>query len=891
MTFGTTVLTRRLLAFLALALFAGFVFGGPLGRPAEAAVNLQVSAFEPATTGGLTELDRALAKLTTHKRVLVIGAHPDDEDTSLLALVSRGWGGEAAYLSLSRGDGGQNLLGPELGVGLGLIRSRELLAARSVDGGRQYFTRAFDFGFTNSLEETFGLWPKDVLNEDAVRIMRRFRPQVVVSVFPGKPSPTHGQHQAAGVTAFAAFPLSGDPSAMPQLQSEGLSPWTPLALYRSVYFDPTSATVVMPIGQIDPLTGKSVYQLAVASRSMHRSQSMGRVQDLGTRETRVAWEKGGAGVEARDLFAGIDTHLHAMAATIATAALRDKVAAELDAAEELAVKARAALNPTKLEDSVPTLVNMTRRLAAARALLGAPDTKPADPAAAAFIDEKLEVAHLALAAAVGVAVDATTAREAVIPGDHFDVAAQLWNSGHEHLTDVGVTLVAAPEWHAPDLQSEAKALTNGELGKWTLAAHVPAGTPATVPYFLRRPLQGSLYDWSDATPAERGEPFGPPPLTARFHFTVEGIPVVVQREVVHLHRDEELGEIRRPLRVVPRLEVTLGESVLVWPLSRREARNVRVVVTSHARAPLGGTVQATLDPPIPGFPAIAPVRFDIPAAEDDEGETVSVALTLPAPAAAGRHRILVTAQPENGEAADLAVPLIDYEHIRPTPFPHRSVIDLTAADIKVPKLHHVGYVRGASDRVPDYLRQIGIPVELLGPADLASGHFEHFDAIVIGSRAYETDSNLARANPRLLDYVRNGGLLIVQYQQYPFIEGGFAPAKLEMARPAERVTDETAAVHVLEPAHPVFTTPNKIGEADWQGWVQERGLYFPHAWDPVYKPLLEMADPGGPELKGSLLVANVGKGHYVLTSLALFRQLPAGVPGAYRLFANLLALH
>src|SRR4051812_5845954 len=265
----------------------------PSAWPSE--VNLAPSPLEPPTTGGAAVVDRALAKLSTDKRLLVIAAHPDDEDTSLLTLVSRGMGGEAAYLALSRGEGGQNLIGPELGPGLGLIRSRELLAARGVDGGRQFFSRAYDFGYTNSLDETLKLWPKDLLVEDVVRVIRRFKPQVIVSIFRGEPSPPHGQHQAAGVAAHAAFPLAGDAAALPQLREEGLLPWTPQVLYRSTWFDPKSSTLTLSTSPVDPLTGKSAFQIAMASRSMHRSQDMGQLQELGPEQTHVAWEQGGAG--------------------------------------------------------------------------------------------------------------------------------------------------------------------------------------------------------------------------------------------------------------------------------------------------------------------------------------------------------------------------------------------------------------------------------------------------------------------------------------------------------------------------------------------------------------------------------------------------------------------
>ncbi len=904
----------------------------PAGPAAATAVNLGAASLEPATTGGLATLDRALAKLMTHKRLLVIAAHPDDEDTALLTLVSRGMGGEAAYLSLSRGEGGQDLIGPELGVGLGLIRSRELLAARAIDGSRQYFTRAYDFGYTLSLEETLGQWPREVMLEDAVRVIRRFKPQVVVSVFPGVPHRNHGQHQEAGVIAYAAFPVAGDPAALPKLAAEGLAPWTPQALYCCTYFGGDRATVTTSISALDPWTGKSIYQLASASRSMHRSQDMGRLQPLGPQEGRLVWvagvgsaaaaapagndagaagSDGAAGTRAPerardDVFAGIDTHLHAIAAPIADAAKRQRVAAELDEVEALAGRTRERLNPARPQQALAPLLDVVRHLRAALAPLAgagaAAGEHPAgEQAARELIAEKLEVAQTAAAAAAGIAVDATTDREALTAGETFTVHAELWNGGGAApLAGVAVTLVPAADgsaWKAEPLRAEARPVAAGALSKWDLQPEVPAGAPPSMPYFLRRPLQGSLYDWSAASPAERGEPFGPPPLAARFELTLDGVPLALEREVVHRHRDEVLGEVRRPLRIVPAVEVSAAESMQVWPLGRREAKDLRVVVTSHRRAPVHGRLTVTSRPTPEGaaWPAIAPRPFDLPAASPGDGavgESAALALTLQAPPAlpAGRYPLELAAVLDDGSRFDLAVPLIDYPHIRPTPYPHGATLEISAFDLHLPPLRRVGYVRGASDLVPEYLRQAGVPIELLGAGELAGGDLRRFDAIVIGSRAYESDPALPRANPRLLDYVRGGGLMIVQYQQYPFVEGGFAPYKLEIARPHDRVTDENAPVTVLDLANPVFNTPNKIGEADWKGWVQERGLYFAHSWDPAYRPLLAMADPGGPEQRGALLVADVGKGKYVYTGLALFRQLPAGVPGGYRLFANLLAL-
>jgi LmbE family N-acetylglucosaminyl deacetylase len=934
---GEAKLLPLRLQLLSLAMLAAVaLLVTPAGPTAATPVNLGAAPLEPATTGGLAALDRALAKLSTHKRLLVIAAHPDDEDTTLLTLVSRGMGGEAAYLSLSRGEGGQNLIGPELGVGLGLIRSRELLAARAIDGSRQYFTRAYDFGYTLSLEETLGQWPKDAMLEDAVRVIRRFKPQVVVSVFPGVPHRNHGQHQEAGVVAYAAFPLAGDAAALPQLAAEGLAPWTPQALYCCTYFGGEGATVTMSTSAIDPWTGKSTYQLASASRSMHRSQDMGRLQPLGPQEGRLVWVAGagkGAGPAAAgttaargDVFAGIDTHLRAIAAPIADAAKRRQLAAELDEVESLASRTREQLNAARPQQALAPLLEVARRLRTALKALAAAPAAGSGPdgamgtataagsggvagsagdagerAAAELIAEKLEVAQTAVAAAAGIALDATTEREALIAGETFTVRAELWNGGGAApLAGVTVTLVPAadgPAWRAESLGAESRVVAPGALSRWDLKPEVPAAAPPTVPYFLRRPLAGSLYDWSDAIPNERGEPFGPPPLTARFSFTIDGVPLALEREVVHRHRDEVLGEVRRPLRIVPAVEVAVAESMQVWPLSRREPKNLRAVVTSHRQAPVHGRLEVAPQPTREGtaWPPIAPRPFDLPAASPgdvDEGESAALALTLrpPPSLAAGRYPLDLAAALDGGSRFELAVPLIDYEHIRPTPYPHRAAIEISAFDLKLPPLRRLGYVRGASDRVPEFLRQAGVPVELLGASELAGGDLSRYDAIVIGSRAYESEPALARANPRLLDYARAGGLMIVQYQQYPFIEGGFAPYKLEIARPHDRVTDESSPVTLLDPANPVFNTPNKIGEEDWKGWVQERGLYFAHTWDPAYRPLLAMADPGGPEQRGALLVANVGKGKYVYTGLAFFRQLPAGVPGAYRLFANLLAL-
>jgi hypothetical protein len=411
----------------------------------------------------------------------------------------------------------------------------------------------------------------------------------------------------------------------------------------------------------------------------------------------------------------------------------------------------------------------------------------------------------------------------------------------------------------------------------------------TQPYFLRRALTngGGLYDWTGVPADVRGLPFDPPPVEARVRLTIAGEPVTLTREVVHRYRDQAIGEVRRPLFVTRDFDVAIAPDEVLWPVdgSGREPRRFTVTVTNRSRGPAAARLAFT---PPRGW---APVPAESLAfGREDEARSVTVAPQPPPRLTPGAYDLRVAAHGADGRRHEGALQIIDYPHIRPRAVVQGSTPQIRAAQIALPLLSHVGYVRGAADRVPEALLAVGVPVELLGPDSLTRGDLSRYDAIVIGSRAYEIDPALVANNRRLLDYARGGGLLLVQYQQYPFVDGGFAPYPLRIARPHDRVTDERAPVTPLDPAHPAFHYPNEIGADDWREWVQERGLYFAHDWDTTYVPLLETHDSPGPELKGGLLVAPLGRGTYVYTGLSFFRQLPAGVPGAYRLFANLLGL-
>lgn len=904
------MMRRPLFAHLPLLVALLLVATGS-GGPAGALDSLN-DPLVPPTTGGVERADRLLAKLTGHRRLLVIGAHPDDEDTTLIAYVSRALGGEAAYLSLTRGEGGQNLIGPELGVGLGLLRSRELLAARGIDGGRQYFTRAYDFGYTRSLAETLERWPRQALLEDAVRVIRRFRPQVVVSIFPPDERGGHGQHQAAGVVAGEAYELAGDPQAFPELAAEGLAPWQPAALYRAAWWRPEEATLELPLGTLEGVSGRSIFQIAMDSRSQHRCQDMGRLQPLGPYTGRVAWERGAGGGEDAvpgELFAGVDTRLAAITEPLPEA-MRAEVGERLARAEELAHQARSELTAVDMGRVLPLAAAIHRELTAALEAMEAGRFRSVEE----LIEEKRAVAAELLATVAGIGLDATADRERLVAGSAARVETTVWNAAGSGVELLDVRLdspqdltieTASPE---EDEAFESRFRDDEVSGYFQRAFRVgvPPGTAPTVPYFLRTPRDGDLYDWSAAPPGLRGEPFAPPPLHASFRLRVAGEEVRLRREVVYSYGDQALGEVRRGLRVAPALEVTVARDLLVWPTDRDEPRTLEVTLTSHAGVPVAGRVEAST--PAGWRPATA--SFRLPAA--NSSSTVRLELRPAGPLAPGEYPIEVVATADCARAADgeaettgaagaaspcaargrydAAVPVVDYPHVRATPYPQPADVRVVALDLTLPAIDRIGYVRGAADRVPEALTDVGLPVELLAPAELATRDLSRFDAVVIGARAFEVSPALGDANPALLDYARGGGLVIVQYQQYDYSDGGYAPHALEISRPHGRVTDETAPVTVLAPDSPVLTTPNAIGAADWRGWVQERGLYMPSTWGEPFRPLLEMADPGEEPQRGALLVAPVGEGTYVYTGLAFFRQLPAGVPGAYRLFANLLGL-
>jgi LmbE family N-acetylglucosaminyl deacetylase len=832
------------------------------------------------------------------KRVLMIAAHPDDEDTSLLTTLSRGWGAETAYLALTRGDGGQNLIGPELWEGLGIVRTGELVAARRLDGGRQFFTRAFDYGYSKSADEALSLWPRDELLRDVVWVVRSFRPHVIVTVFTGTPRDGHGQHQAAGIMAREVFAAAGDPDRYPEQLSLGVEAWQPLKLYQSsrrrFMPDLEDGSLDVATGVHDPLLGRSLFQLAMESRSQHRSQDMGAPQPLGPSTAGVILEESRVEDSGQEIFSGIDTTLVGV-----TVGLPPEVADEAGGHLEsyrVAVQRAAdgfGLDPQQI---VPHLREAAIHLDSARLSAG----DQADTEFQLVVSSKRALVDQAVMAASGIVYDVRSSDDLVVPGQTTRVTAQLWNGGSGTLWwAVEPELVVPEGWSARVVEREGvtgRELQPGTLAEWVFEVAVPEDASISRMYYLREQRDGAVYRWPDESELW-GLPRDPAPVRGSVHFGLMWPaggrppferPWEPRYEAAASWRyvgvDPAKGEFEKPVLVVPEVSVRVAPAGVTWPQGREGSGTVTVVVRGEAEAGSRGTV--SVSPPSGWEVEPAAQHFDLNEAGAERAMTFEVRPT--GEPEAGRHEFAVRAEAEDGRVFAEGYSLVDYDHIQRTALYAASVATISVVPVRARAGLRVGYIMGSGDDGPEAIRQMGAEVELLDEARVRDGDFGSFSTIVLGVRAYETRADLQAAADQLLDFARGGGTVIVQYNRGPL--GSLAPFALQTGRGSPRVADETAPVRILSPEAPVFTTPNPIGDSDFDGWVQERGLYFAAEWDAQYVPLLELNDPGEPAHQGSLLVTTVGDGVFAYTALSFFRQWADQVPGAYRLFANLISL-
>ncbi len=858
------------------------------------AVSLPLHAqVKPVYSLGASGVLQQIKKLQTTASALHTGAHPDDEDSAFIARIARGDYGRVAYLSLNRGEGGQNVIGSELFEALGVIRTEELLQARALDGGDQFFTRVMDYGFSKTIDEAARKWGEQLVLGDMVRVIRTYRPLVVYSRFSGTPADGHGQHQLVGKLTPLAVAAAADPGQFPeQISKEGLRPWKVRKLYRGVGFRPDPAnppTSVVETGRYDGLLGRSYFEIAAEGRSQHKSQEMGVPESRGRQMSGLVFLAGDVAAKAGEtnVFDGLDTTIGGLAtlAGLPGGALKAELAA-IDAAVTQAVSEFDASAPAR---SVPALATALTAIRAARA---AAHGAPADAAARADADFLLDVkerdAVVALQRASGTVIDAVSDQETVAPGESYTATVRSFLAQPTLVKVEGVTLVTPKGWTTAagkprdDASENPMARFFRETADRTdiMTVTVPASAAPTTPYWLESPRERDGFVWPDDAP--KGKPFADPLVFAEARVVIGGVPVTLRQPVQFRLIDQVRGELRRNVEVVPALSVALDSTLEIVPLDALgTSRRIAVRLQNQSQTTQGGTVRLTLPEGWTSAPAQA--AFSLPR----KGDRTAVVFTVTSAkqTKAGSYAITAVAS-VGGAEHSLAMRTLAYPHIQTRRLYAPAQAKVQVFDVKVAPVK-VAYVMGSGDQVPDALRKLGLNVTMLDDEALGTADFSVYDTIVVGVRASESRPEFVSNHGRLLDYVRGGGTLVVQYQQPDYAARNLPPLP---AQGATRVTDETVPVVVLLPEHPAFTTPNRIVAEDFDGWVQERSLYSFAQFDPQWQSLLEAADPGEAPQRGGELYARIGKGQYVYSSYAWFRQLPAGVPGAYRMVANLVSL-
>jgi LmbE family N-acetylglucosaminyl deacetylase len=805
---------------------------------------------------GAPEVRQALDRLNTLGSVLMIAAHPDDERNELIAYLARARHYRTAYLSLTRGDGGQNLIGSEQGALIGVIRTQELLGARRVDGGEQYFTRAIDFGFSKTAAETMEKWGREQILADIVWVIRKFQPDTIVLCFSGTPRDGHGHHQTSAILGKEAFRVAADPNRLPE-QLRWVRPWQAKRVMHATFaFNreqeqqaaQTAGRLEIPVGDYNPMLGFSYAEIGAISRSQHKSQGFGFASRRGAQRNFLTPVDGEPA--SKDLFDGIDTSWNRLAGGAAVGKLLDE--------------ARSAYSPSNPEKTVALLAQARPLIQAIR-----------DP----WAELKLRELDETIALATGLWLDFTSNKAYASPGGDLQFSITAINRSALPVKLLGVRIEGAAQ--APTVEIAPAVLAYNQPAVYPVRWRVPADQPYTHKYWLEKPAQGTLFNVQD--PALLGLADNPPVLEASFRLEVGGQVIELKRPVIHRYSDRVLGELTRPLVIAPAVVIDVPETPLVFADAKAHRIDVPVRATTGK-----ASGQLTVEAPA-GWRVDPPSQPFLLA----EGEQAVLNFTVTPPVTQGNGALRATAIVD-GRRMSLGMTEIAHAHIPAQTVFRPAEIRLVRTDIRTLS-KNIGYVSGAGDEVPGALKQIGCEVTLLSADDLARGDLSRYDAIVLGVRAFNTRADVRANAGRLYEFAQNGGTVVVQYN---VMEGGFMggdPKLLERIGPypiqlsRDRVTVEDSPVVLLKPDHPLLSRPNRITEADFTGWVQERGLYFAQKWDTKYETVIASHDPGEEPMPGGMLYARMGKGAYVFTAYSWFRQLPAGVPGAYRLFANLIS--
>ncbi len=784
------------------------------------------------------ELEIALQKLNVLGSVLYVGAHPDDENTSLLASLSKGRKYRAAYLSVTRGEGGQNLIGPEQGAEIGLIRTHELLAARRIDGAEQFFTRAVDFGYSKTAEESLEFWGKENVLGDIVGVIRRFRPDVIISRFSDAGSGGHGHHTATGMLIKEAFTAAADPNRFP----EQLKVWpvwrAKRFLWNSGRPGQGQADTLLRIdtGEYNPLLGKSYTEMGGESRSQHKSQGFGSAGRRGTQ-----WDYFAPGLgdpAAKDLFDGVDVSWNRIPGGQKTGLLL--------------AECLGAFDPRQPVKSIPGLLAVHSEL-----------TRLED---SDWVRLKKEELARVIQACSGIWMEAIATDFAAAPGDEIQIKTTIINR-----SDFPVTLqrLGYPEF-ALDTPVD-RLLKNNEVATTDKSILIPKGFPLSQPHWLEASPRG------DVNPNLFGSAENPPSLSVKIGLSIEGRPLEYSIPVLFRWTDPVNGELYRPLEIRPRVTIRIEDQVKIFPDAG--AKSVKIRLKSHSKN-AAGTIR--LKGPVAWRITPASLPFSL-SGKYEEAEVVFEVV----PPKAAQEAVLTAEVEIDGEKTSRDLVEISYPHIYRRAYFPDSRIKVVKFDIKT-EGKKIGYIMGAGDDVAESLRQLGYDVTMLTDEMMETADLSSFDAVVAGVRAFNTRDRLNTAKGKLLQYVERGGTIVAQYNVAAgSLTGRIGPYPLAIGR--DRVCVELAPITFPIPDHPLLNFPNKITAADFEGWIQERGLNFASEWDPKYEAVLSSHDPGEPDKKGGLLFTRYGKGVFIYMAYAGFRQLPAGVPGAFRLFANLLS--
>lgn len=887
---------------------------------------------------GAAALAVALQQLHTRASMLMVTAHPDDEDGATLAYISRSLGARVGLLTLNRGEGGANLMSSDYWDALGLVRTEELLQADRYYCVSQYFSVAADYGFSKTLDEALQKYETDRVFYDVVRVVRLTRPLIISSVFVGGPSDGHGQHQVAGLWAQKVFIAAGDPNVFPDQIKDGLLPWNPLKEYAMVpfslekgsispkglydyathhwapagvqnhisgKFEPgaVSANVEIPVGTYSSVNGLSDRQISRTGLGYQKSQNGGsEIPAAGPANS--AYHRFGSRIPAADLeksfFDGIDISLHG----IATLAGDEEHAFLIQGLNAINRSVEDAIQTYSINDPSAIAPILAQGLKATNSLIDQVNSSSLSPDTKYNVLHELKVKQIqfnnALTLALGLSMTANVTQhitgsdpfarfrgdqptfQVAIPGQHFPVLVHLAEGSSVPVKIDKVTLkLEGTDNSAIQAAGESSGqLDDGGIFDAHFEVHIPETARYTEPYFDRPGLEQPYYTVRNSQYREM--PLAPYPLEARVAATYDGVPIQLAEVVQTVEREPGPGTVFHPMPIGPALSVSMLQSAGIIPLDETSFP-VSVRIHSNVKGPAQGTIHLDMPSGWKSEPATAAFSF----AQDGQEQIVAFKVS-PTHLTEQVYHLTAVASYDKHEYKQGYVQ-VGYPDLRPYYLYRDAVYQVSGTSVKVSPNLQVAYIEGSGDDVPISLENLGLHVHFLTQEDLAGSDLLKFNVILVGVRAYAVRADLRTYNNRLLDYVKNGGVVIVQYQT-PEFDHNYGPYPYSMTSDPEEVTDENSHMAFLEPSSPVLNWPNKITSKDFEGWIEERGSKFLETWDSHYQALLETHDPGQDPQKGGLLIARYGSGVYVYTAYAFYRQLPLGVPGAYRLFANLVSL-